>query len=756
MDRKKYGLVLAAAAGAACTVGAAFADEVDQVSSRTPGKVLIDKGDSFLSHRVQDAFGDRAINVIVYDGASAAFVNQAGSLANCSHILEDISLANGPYGPSYVGTRTISGMEYSYGLTASAATWDMRFSFYSPSQADFGGLPALGSMIASDATPYYTLTVTGFDTNICPGFTTRTGFFLLPSTVEMPASESSLWLEGAFVEPGTPGTAPLTTTNLFQVNKVATNTYWFFGNNTAAKISQPGHVIGASPVNILVSDLAFAGNPAAPGYSNPAYGRDSNFDGIFTGQSLAHSSVPASGVNELRFINNNTATVQTGQTLSYVFGLVGQIDSPPFPGGATNLNDGGGFLGDGVQQMPGTLSTAAQYRWYSFNTKYEISYAQTTFLDIDTEGSDQPTSFAVYTPDSAVFDVAESRGDGPDPVHPSANGDDNFQISYGVARRAGVGAGDQYSGQEGILPAGQYYIAVALNGAGFGDGWSVAGVDPGATVNFSLNINGNNQKTIPAGPAVSPALLTGTDAGVLSGTAITTPSISVPARVAQFVRFSLTNNLPTTNQFNQSDGSELSDVTYMDITQPGSSVVGEWNFCLYNNNGFLANASSISYAGAGFNDNNGGGDGPWGCGGSFAQLSYGTAASRGQTPLDPSQTTLGLPLNNQNGGSLSADQYYLAVTMGTAFFANERWGARSTRGSSLTAVITLDSNNRGPSGGCPSDFNGDGGVDDNDFVFFAKYYNDLTNIAGDLNFDTLTDDSDFVMFSQAYDTLVCF
>ena len=171
-----------------------------------------------------------------------------------------------------------------------------------------------------------------------------------------------------------------------------------------------------------------------------------------------------------------------------------------------------------------------------------------------------------------------------------------------------------------------------------------------------------------------------------------------------------------------------------------------------------ANGTSISYAGAGFNDNTGGGDGAYGCGGTFAQLSYGTAASRGQTPLDPDQTTLGLPLNNQNGSTLNGDQYYLAVTMGTALFANERWGARSTRGSSLTAIISLTSDNRGPNAGCPADFNGDGGVDDTDFVYFAKYYNDLVNPAGDIDgaLDSFTDDSDFAVFAAAYDTLVCF
>lgn len=744
MDRKKFALMLLGAAGAACTV--AMADETDRVLDRSsPKKVLVDSKDSFLRQST-GTFGDRAINIIVYDGSSTSFVHNAFSIGTCSHILEDINLNPGPYGTSHVGTRTITGMEYSYGLTGSAAAWDMRFSFYSPSQVDWAGFGAPGaSMINPSATPYYTLTVTGFDTNICPGFTTRTGFFLLPSSVDMPAGESKLWLDAAFVEPGTPGTAALTSTNLFQQNIATTRTYFFFGNNT-------GSLLGATFVagtSYTPTQLDAAGSSASPGDGTPTYGRDINFSGTFVGQSWAST---AGLTNELRYIN----AVQAGttQTVAYAFGLVGSADSPPAPS-ATSLNSGS-FLPDGIVQTSGALTTANKFKWYKFNTQHDISYAETTFMDIDTEGSAVPMAFAVYTPDSQIFDISEGRGDGPEPLRPSDL--DNHQISYGVARRPGVGLGEQYSGQEGVLPAGEYYMALALAGSGFGDGWVVQGEDPVVSTAFALNFNNNNRKTIPAGPAVSPALATGADMAILAGGTQTTPDQDVRARGVGFIRFSLTNPLPTTGQFNQSDSSPLSDVTFLDITQPGSSVVGEWNMCLYNNNGLLANGTSISYAGAGFNDNTGGGDGAYGCGGTFAQLSYGTAPSRGQTPLDPDQTTLGKPLNNQNGSTLNGDQYYLAVTMGTALFANERWGARSTRGSSLTAVISLTSDNRGPNGGCPADFNGDGGVDDTDFVYFAKYYNDLINPAGDIDgsLDGFTDDGDFAVFAVAYDALICF
>jgi len=744
MDRLKLGALLVAAAGAACTV--AVADETDRSLGRnSPKKMMSDLKDSRL-HQTDGTFGDRAVTVVVYDTATSAFVHNTFSLGTCSHILEDINMSPGPYGSSFAGTRSLTGVRYSYGLTGSAAAWDMRFSFYSPTDADWAGFGAPGaSVINPSAVPYFTLTVTGFDTNICPGFSTISGLLTFTNPVNMPTGESKLWLDAAFVEPGTPGTAPLTSTNLFQTNIATTRTYFLMGNNTGA-------LIGATFAGLTMAtptQLENAGSAASPGKSTPTYGRDINFSGTFNGQTAAFTG---GLTNELRFINSVQAG--TTQTVSYVFTLFGSTDSPPAPT-ATNLN-AGSFLADGIVGASGNLTTANRFKWYKFNTQNEISYAQTTFMDIDTEGSAVPMAFAVFASDSTVFDVSEGRGDGPDTARPSDA--DNQQISYGVARRPGVGSGEQYSGQEGVLPAGQYYLAVALAGSGFGDGWVVQGEDPVVSTAYQLNINNNNRKTIPAGPAVAPALATGADLAILPGGTQTTPDQTVRARGVSFVRFSLTNALPTTGQFNQSDSTPLSDVTFMDITQPGSSTVGEWNFCLYNNNGLLANGNSISYAGAGFNNNNGGGDGPSGCGGSFAQLSYGTAASRGQTPLDPDQTTLGKPLNNQNGSTLNGDQYYLAVTMGNAFFANERWGARSTRGSSLTAVISITSDNRGPNGGCPADFNGDGGVDDTDFVYFAKYYNDLVNPAGDIDgsADGFTDDSDFAVFAAAYDALICF
>jgi len=56
---------------------------------------------------------------------------------------------------------------------------------------------------------------------------------------------------------------------------------------------------------------------------------------------------------------------------------------------------------------------------------------------------------------------------------------------------------------------------------------------------------------------------------------------------------------------------------------------------------------------------------------------------------------------------------------------------------------------------CPGDFNGDGQVDDTDFVLFAGYYDALVDPRGDLTGDGLTEDIDFVIFAGGYDALVC-
>lgn len=56
---------------------------------------------------------------------------------------------------------------------------------------------------------------------------------------------------------------------------------------------------------------------------------------------------------------------------------------------------------------------------------------------------------------------------------------------------------------------------------------------------------------------------------------------------------------------------------------------------------------------------------------------------------------------------------------------------------------------------CPGDFNGDGQVDDTDFVLFIARYDSLLDPRADLTGDGNTDDADFSIFVVAYNELIC-
>ncbi|MBY0112352.1 MAG: hypothetical protein K2Y21_05990 [Phycisphaerales bacterium] len=732
-----------------CAIGQAVsAQQIDQVLGPSPlgpsgpwlgTRTELDPERSQLASRyAPGVFEDRdTLTVVVYDCITNAFNYPGATLARCSHIAEDIAFTNGPFGPEFTGARVITGLNYAWGLQGGPAKWDVRFSFYRAADFNFAGFSGLGTgMLNTAALPLYTLTITGFDTNIFPGFVTRSGFFALPTSFTLPFGDTGVIVDAAFLEPGTSPTAPVTGSNLLQINKTDTRVVWFFGTNT-------GLQLGALTGPKTFAELAPIGNAASPGSTHPQYARDVDFSGTFGGQSLVY---PINSPEERRYQNS------TNLTLGFAFGLTGETDAPAVVP-AVDLDSQNGFLADSITQVNNSLTSLQPYRVYKFVTRFPADYANITYLDIDTEGSSRPITFALYKPNSSVYQVAESRGSGPD-LPPSSGNLNAFQMSFGVGRRTGPGNAAQYGGQEGDLPPGEYYLVVAPAGSTFGDAWTFNTAAVNGTTPFSLNIYSNTQKTTPAPAAAPPDLNPGADLGVLRGVSIASTTFNVRPRTVGWVRFTLANAIPTTNQISLKTGATLPAVNFLDITQPGSSLMGEWNFALYNSTGVLANASSISLAGASFNGNNGCADGPCGAQTTFAQLSYGTAASRG-TPTPDVGLVAGKPLSNQNGPSLAADQYYLAVSLGQASFAPTRWGARSTRLSSLNARVTINSNTRGPAANCPADINGDQGVDDLDFALFAKFYNNLIDLSGDLNGDELTDDSDFIVFAQAYDALVC-
>ena len=56
---------------------------------------------------------------------------------------------------------------------------------------------------------------------------------------------------------------------------------------------------------------------------------------------------------------------------------------------------------------------------------------------------------------------------------------------------------------------------------------------------------------------------------------------------------------------------------------------------------------------------------------------------------------------------------------------------------------------------CPGDFNGDRFVDDEDFSYFAAYYDALTSGPGDLDQNGMCEDADFVLFGASYANIIC-
>ncbi|MBN8597756.1 MAG: hypothetical protein J0L78_08795 [Planctomycetes bacterium] len=94
-----------------------------------------------------------------------------------------------------------------------------------------------------------------------------------------------------------------------------------------------------------------------------------------------------------------------------------------------------------------------------------------------------------------------------------------------------------------------------------------------------------------------------------------------------------------------------------------------------------------------------------------------------------------------------ADLGYWPVSSGSSSNWNQRTDGTWITANALEYVVR--------SRPCPGDLNGDGVVDDVDFVLFAAYYDALVEPRGDFTGDGYTDDSDFVAFADAYNTLTC-
>lgn len=118
-------------------------------------------------------------------------------------------------------------------------------------------------------------------------------------------------------------------------------------------------------------------------------------------------------------------------------------------------------------------------------------------------------------------------------------------------------------------------------------------------------------------------------------------------------------------------------------------------------------------------------------------------------------TVSGQHADNANNGETGEDRFYGIIN------ASGISAIRISHNSGGLEVDHLQYGGAAP--GCPADLNGDGQVDDADFVIFIFAYNTLdcadpampAGCASDLNNDGVVEDSDFVIFVAAYNTLVC-
>ncbi|MGH7242408.1 MAG: hypothetical protein ACREJD_03200 [Phycisphaerales bacterium] len=126
------------------------------------------------------------------------------------------------------------------------------------------------------------------------------------------------------------------------------------------------------------------------------------------------------------------------------------------------------------------------------------------------------------------------------------------------------------------------------------------------------------------------------------------------------------------------------------------------------------------------------------------------------TVLTPVDTAFTIP-----GGTLAPGfAYFMVVYYDIGHVTDDaRWnGGTTSVGWQKDTTITF--NTRGP---CPADLNGDGVVDDADFVMFVQAYNLLycfdiamrDKCPADLTNDGYVLDDDFVNFVPAYDQLLC-
>jgi hypothetical protein len=373
-----------------------------------------------------------------------------------------------------------------------------------------------------------------------------------------------------------------------------------------------------------------------------------------------------------------------------------------------------GPAGTTVVATGSSTLTAGGVAWYKFTTEQACSNATGYWLDIH---SRQPAGsaindheIAVYRPDSTLLATDDDSGAGhlsmlcfgqTSPVRPNIDADPSP-----VAR----------AGQNGVLPAGTYYLALAEYNAQFlspGFGATTIGNSSGsAAVDFRTNLP----------PAPPPAAL---DLGTLAVGLLDGGIHPASPNAIFWLRFALPQAV------NNSNG------RYLDVHTIGnaSPAVIDTEVCLYDSVGVLLASDDDD-----------------GQNGNRSMMTFGGYVAR--------PAISGSISRDGRDGSLAAGTYYLGVGLyNMTFNPGVEFGAVSDNAAAVQAIpVTIIYGVP-----CPADLGAQGGaaghdgvLDNNDFVVFIDYFfnhNPLADVGrqgGVTPGDGAWDNNDFVVFIDQF------
>jgi hypothetical protein len=580
-----------------------------------------------------------------------------------TNIIDDNNFTPGPWATQTGRAVTAFSATFANQSTTATATYDVLVTLWDEDEVNYLGFTGTGSpMINPAAAPLATfrIAITNQPPNAYQFFPA-----IEPVTpVPVQDGDASIFIQYTLVPTGGPITAPI-------VYSATSPTLWA------------------------------AQGPFIVGTSQPSWGRDRNFDGVFAGGPIA--GAPA---------EHNVTGSPALQMFTTIQGDLGGVTLP-----TPRVNVGCLVDGATVQSQATDSLT-----WYEVCLNAAVNDDALTFLDIDTEGSAGNVDIALYNGEGLIVGLGNTLG------RDAADGSgENAQLSFGIGRRAAVGDGLQYDGRDGELPAGTYFLAVGPAGTVFSPAFNVTAGTPSGSA-ATINFNTNNNGTAPAA-SVAPLTTTplldfalpftyGTDEVEQANTGAT----ELPVRTVNWAKFT------TVGAASAASG------TYLDIdantanTNPQSDGV----FYVFDSSGNVV----------AFDDD--AGPGLW------PQLSFGSTAPR-------FRGTNTEPFAGANGDLPEGTYYFafaLVVTEDIAGSTSDRWHVRGTSQSSIPVNAAFFT---GTAVGavCDSiDFNNDGLFpDDNDLVQFLNVLaggacdNDPNCNDIDFNNDGLfPDDSDLVTF----------